>query len=76
MKMMPKTDCRNCLFYNGEFCKLPFFSNHKTNLWDYCISFDSKGERHPETRMAKKTDEKFHQTKEPRDLQIEISDQD
>jgi len=39
---MPKTDCRDCLFYNGESCKLPFFSNHKANLSDYCIDFEPK----------------------------------
>lgn len=75
--LMPKTDCRDCLFYDGESCKLPFFSNHKTNLSDYCINFEPKRrKRHLGTTMAKEIDCMFQHTKKPSSLQTMISNQD
>lgn len=74
---MPKTDCRDCLFYDAEFCKLPFFSNHKTNLSDYCINFEPKRrKRHLRTAMVKELDCMFQHTKKPSSSQTRISNQD
>jgi len=49
--MTPGTDCRDCIFYNGEFCKIPFFSIHKNHPWDYCANFEPRmKDRNTESR--------------------------